>query len=248
VELKLHGHWRLSEPTRCVEDHAKLKLVRRLATALIGGDVTSVPIVHPLRWPGSVHRKGQPKLARIVELNENAEIDLGDAIEALEDAVAARGIDTTGTAHGDGDGEQRDTASLIVEILSARSYTAPLVALSARYAGGGMTRPKIVETLQGLMLAVPVETRDGGQRGRWQSRFDGIERMAASAVEKFGGLAQSAALIAEIAAECPTPIAELNERHFVAGVGGTVRVARVVHDDVLGRERLVFMRPADMAP
>ena len=36
------------------------------------------------------------------------------------------------------------------------------------------------------MLAVPAEIRDGGQPGRWQSRFDGIERMAASAVAKFG--------------------------------------------------------------
>ena len=49
--------------------------------------------MHPIRWPGSVHRKGEPKLARIVELNEDAEIDLGDALEALEAAAAARGID-----------------------------------------------------------------------------------------------------------------------------------------------------------
>ena len=49
-----------------------------------------------------------------------------------------------------------------------------------------MTRPKIIETLEGLMLAVPAEIRDGGQPGRWQSRFDGIPRMAASAVVKFG--------------------------------------------------------------
>ena len=49
-----------------------------------------------------------------------------------------------------------------------------------------MTRPKVLETLQGFMLAVPVTVRDDGQPGRWQSRFDGIPRMAASAVLKYG--------------------------------------------------------------
>ena len=36
------------------------------------------------------------------------------------------------------------------------------------------------------MQAVPLELRDGGQPGRWQNRFDGLPRMAASAVRKFG--------------------------------------------------------------
>ena len=38
VQPKLHGHWRLSEPTRAAEEHARLKPARRLATALVGGD------------------------------------------------------------------------------------------------------------------------------------------------------------------------------------------------------------------
>ena len=184
VQPKLHGHWRLSEPTRATEDHDRLKLARRLATALVGGDATNIPVVHPIRWPGSVHRKGQPKLTRIVGFHPDAEINLGEALEALEAAAKAHGI-SFDTGHG-GTGEQRDTAALIAEIMSARAYVAPLTALSARYAGGGMTKPKIVETLEGLMLAVPVEIRDAGQPGRWQSRFDGIERMAASAWAKFG--------------------------------------------------------------
>ena len=49
-----------------------------------------------------------------------------------------------------------------------------------------MTKAKIVETLEGLMQAVPLAARDGGQPRRWQSRYDGIGRMAASAVRKFG--------------------------------------------------------------
>jgi hypothetical protein len=53
VQDKVHLHWRLQEPTRSPEDHAILKECRRLATTLIGSDASAVPLVHPLRWPGS---------------------------------------------------------------------------------------------------------------------------------------------------------------------------------------------------
>jgi hypothetical protein len=88
VQEKLHLHWRLNEPTRAPAEHARLKRARRLAAALAGGDPSAVPLVHPLRWPGSWHRKGEPRLCRILELRDDAEIDLGDALERLEQAAA----------------------------------------------------------------------------------------------------------------------------------------------------------------
>ena len=45
----------------------RLKRANRIVAALIGGDPTAVPLVHPLGCPGSVHRKAEPK-RRIVEL------------------------------------------------------------------------------------------------------------------------------------------------------------------------------------
>ena len=184
VQPKLHGHWRLSEPTRATEEHGRLKLARRLATALVGGDATNVPTVHPIRWPGSVHRKGQPKLARIVELHEDAEIDLGEALEALEAAATAHGISLT-KGHG------RQPASSATRLPHSRDHVRQGLHRAADGPVGPLCRrrhdqAKIVETLQGFMLAVPVEIRDGGQPGRWQSRFDGIARMAASAVPSTG--------------------------------------------------------------
>ncbi len=51
---------------------------RRLATQLAGGDASNIPTVHPIRWPGSWHRKKTPKLARDrSDLAEDTEIDLG---------------------------------------------------------------------------------------------------------------------------------------------------------------------------
>jgi hypothetical protein len=189
VQPKLHLHWRLPEPTRTSEEHARLKLARKLAALLIGGDPTATPLVHPLRWPGSWHRKGKPKLCRIVALNESAELDLAEALERLEAAAKAAGLSLE-KIKANGAGEDRDTAELIRLITTGTEYLGPLVALSARYAGRGMSANQIGQTLRGFLEAVPETVRDmkDGQRvaGRWADRVANLARMARSAVEKYG--------------------------------------------------------------
>lgn len=90
-EPKLHVHWRLAEPTRTADEHARLKEARLMATVLVGGDPSNVPMVHPLRWPGSWHLKGEPKLAKLMALDADREIDLDEAFELLEGASMASG-------------------------------------------------------------------------------------------------------------------------------------------------------------
>jgi hypothetical protein len=104
VQEKVHLHWRLTKPTREFEDHVKLKEARRLAMILVDADASGVPLVHPLRWPGSVHRKAEPRLARIVNLRTDIEIELDDALEELREAVAARPPGKTGGGPGTGGG------------------------------------------------------------------------------------------------------------------------------------------------
>ena len=89
IEPKLHLHWRLSKPTGAPEEHEKLKEARRLATELVGGDGTNISIVHPIRWPGSWHRKGTPRIAKIDASSDGSEIDLVEAVERLRDASGA---------------------------------------------------------------------------------------------------------------------------------------------------------------
>jgi hypothetical protein len=196
AEDKLHLHWRLTEPTRDAEDHARLKRARALATRLVGGDATNQPAVHPMRWPGSWHRKGSPRLARIVAETE-AEIELGDALEMLEEAAARGGPDdgAAGTCAGSAEprrpsGEERETAELVSKVLTGAEYHAPLVALSMRYLKGGMADAQAVMTLRGIMRAVPEEWRDrkDGKAlpGRWQARYDGIPRAVSTARAKLG--------------------------------------------------------------
>jgi hypothetical protein len=89
VEPKVHIHWRLKTPTSTEPDHARLREARNLATKLVGGDATNIPLVHPIRWPGSWHRKKEPpRLAHITFESDN-EIDLGDALVALRDEAGA---------------------------------------------------------------------------------------------------------------------------------------------------------------
>jgi hypothetical protein len=115
---KLHLHWRLSEPTRETEEHATLKRARRLACALVKADPTATTSVHPLRWPGSWHMKGDPKLARIVALDEAAEVHLNEALEALEDAAEQAGLNGD-SASPQSNGEPQADIELVVSALTA---------------------------------------------------------------------------------------------------------------------------------
>ena len=84
---KLHLHWRLQVPTRDDEAHAKLKAARKLATKIAGGDASNSPLVHPIRWPGSWHRKAAPRPCRIIAANPDIEIDLDDALRILKEVA-----------------------------------------------------------------------------------------------------------------------------------------------------------------
>jgi len=86
-EAKLHLHWRLAMPATSEADLAALKQARELATRLVGGDASNTPVCHPMRWPGSWHRKAEPKLCAIETANPEQEIDLAAALAALREAA-----------------------------------------------------------------------------------------------------------------------------------------------------------------
>ena len=90
IKPKLHLHWRLSEPTCTPAEHETLRLARVIATTLVGADPTGTPVAHPFRWPGSWHRKATPRLTTAT-YNEDAEINLTEALDVLEGAMEAEG-------------------------------------------------------------------------------------------------------------------------------------------------------------
>jgi hypothetical protein len=196
VEPKLHLHWRLTEPTADAEGHAMLKLARTIAAGLVGADASNTPITHPIRWPGTWHRKGAPRLARIEALAPQREIDLGDALAALREAADAAGWSErrkgAGEAQGasTGTGEARETAELVRALMTAEDYHAAATALAMRMLKAGMPDAQAVLFLRGFMLAIPVEQRDvkngTAEPGRWQARFDAIPRAVSTARAKLG--------------------------------------------------------------
>jgi hypothetical protein len=117
-----------------------LKRARILATAIVGGDATNVPAVHPIRWPGSWHRKGTPRLARIVELDARSRAQSHRRARALE-LAARRHKRRTAPESATGialDGEVASTSALVRQLLTGEAMHAPLVALAYRYLRGGM--------------------------------------------------------------------------------------------------------------
>jgi len=80
------------------DEHTKLRLARNLLAKIIKADCSASNSVHPLRWPGSWNRKpGRPPvMAKIIEINEDAEIDLDDALALLKEVAKEMGIDHGG--------------------------------------------------------------------------------------------------------------------------------------------------------
>ncbi|MCD6072170.1 MAG: hypothetical protein K0S42_2686, partial [Microvirga sp.] len=142
AQRALHLHWRLNEPATD-GGLKRLKQARKLATKLAGGDHSNIPIVHPIRWPGSWHRKAEPRLARIIEYRPEQEIDLGEALEALQ--AAATESDEKGASETGGEAEGktkredgRSTATLIDNIRTGHEFNPSIVPLAARLIGKGM--------------------------------------------------------------------------------------------------------------
>jgi hypothetical protein len=182
LQDKLHLHWRLSTPARG-EELAVLKQARDLAARLVGGDPSNKPVCHPIRWPGSWHRKGEPVLCAIQERNPDREIDLASALAAL---MATTPIPTP---HDDSDTILRAPSGTLVlspawaeqvnGIISGTDYHGPIASLAMKFLIAGMSDGAVVEMLRGLMdnSIAPHDTR-------WQARFDDIPRAVSTARQK----------------------------------------------------------------
>ena len=96
VAAKLHVHWRLKTPAREAA-LTILKEARGLATAVSGADRSNKTVVHPLRWPGSIHRKAEPVMCRFEVLNADTEIDLDAALAALRAAAPPEHVNGGGS-------------------------------------------------------------------------------------------------------------------------------------------------------
>lgn len=126
AEDKLHLHWRLAGPAQG-SDLAKLERARDLAARMVGGDASNTPICHPIRWPGSWHRKAEPQLATIETVDADREIDLDAALLALTEAAQATDVsverDTPRMPCNEPNADPSRVEAALDAIASGRAYT-----------------------------------------------------------------------------------------------------------------------------
>jgi hypothetical protein len=178
AEDKLHLHWRLKKPAT-QGDLAKLKQARVLAAAIVGADPTTAPINHPLRWPGSWHRKAEPRLCHIAVVDADREVDLDAALDELIKAAPRQAKhDDERTNNKD---DQEDWPTLVSDIITGKSYHKSLRSMASRLIGSGCYDGTIIKLLRAIMEASTAEH----DAQRWQARYDGIPRAVKTAREKY---------------------------------------------------------------
>ena len=133
-----HLHWRLAVPARSEEQLAKLKRAREIAAHLVGADPTNAPICHPIRWPGSWHRKAEPRPCEIISDGGDLdhEIDLDDALAKLEPLA------TTTTPSGNGAHAAQpggDWGKLVANILCGKIMHRSITRLAMKLVRSGMS-------------------------------------------------------------------------------------------------------------
>ena len=128
---KLHLHWRLRPPARG-DDLPALKRARDMAARLVGGDPTNKPVCHPIRWPGSWHRKSEPILCSIETASPDSEIELTAALAALTAASPAEQPRQKTNGKDRSAGEASNWHSCIHGVISGTNYHAALTQLAAK--------------------------------------------------------------------------------------------------------------------
>ena len=188
-EDKIHLHWRLAKPASGAEQLARLKQARGLVARLVGADTSNVPICHPIRWPGSWHRKAEPRLCEIVEVDPDREIDLDAALAGLGAQVEQPIVKEIAAASSD----QVDWGKSIRQIISGSSYHPTLVPLAASCASHRVPQ-QAADKLLGALLANSAPSDPERERRR-QNELLKLPETVASAYRKFGSPKQLPPLI-----------------------------------------------------
>jgi hypothetical protein len=182
---KLHLHWRLAEPATGKADLARLRRARNLACRIVGADPSGKSIVHPYRWPGSWHRKAEPRLCEIEHAEPDHEIVLEEALEHLEDAAGAvRDGDGGGLEHHAREGYRVEWEDAFRTILTGESYHPTLVPLAASFAAWGMPEPAADNVLRCLLINS--KPQDADRERRRQTELQKLPETISSAYAKFG--------------------------------------------------------------
>jgi hypothetical protein len=175
VQDKLHLHYRLAKPT-IGDEWRKLKQARDMATRYVGGDPSNKTVIHPIRWPGSWHRKAKPRLCCIVSKWLDIEIDLDEAHARL--AAVVPPIPSNGRGNASAPAEYK---ALISGILTGETYHEAVIRLSAKLISAGASE----DAAAGMVCAL-MECSQAPRDPRWHARYREIARATRGAKLKYG--------------------------------------------------------------
>jgi hypothetical protein len=174
-ENKLHLHWRLAIPARSKAALDKLKEARDIATRLVGGDPSGKAVVHPYRWPGTIHRKNGEVMCETLRFVDR-EIGLEEALAALRAACPA---ELMKSAAGLYFGSGTDWDSRFHGILTGAAYHDNISGGAMSLINAGTDPGAAVNILRAVM-----NLSQGPRDDRWHARFNDIPRAVSTAYEK----------------------------------------------------------------
>src|SRR5262249_2573912 len=182
---KLHLHRRDPDP-QANKHLTALNRARQRATRLVGAAESAAPVVHPIRWPGSWPRKGEPRLCTIETANPDREIVLElalDALEAMAPPAEAEAKDFGGERRpGEGGGG-------LHQVLSGRADHPAFAPGAASMAAWGAPEPVIDNVLRCLLLNS--QPTDAERTRRRDVELAKLPQTIHSAFAKFGPKTQS---------------------------------------------------------
>jgi hypothetical protein len=182
---KLHVHWRLAEAASGKTALKDLKHARDLACRIVGADPSGKSVVHPYRWPGSWHRKAEPRLCEIETAESDREIVLEHALELLANANWTASEDEAAAHTAEGEHERRlEWEDAFGKILSGESYHPTLVPLAASLASWGAPEPVTDNVLRCLLINT--RTVEPERLRRRDAELAKLPQTVASAYAKFG--------------------------------------------------------------
>ncbi len=225
-EDKLHLHWRLAQPARQREDLIKLKRVREICAHLVGADPTSVPICHPIRWPGSWHRKAEPRLTEIVSCDPDVEIELQAALATLEPLAPSP---ARADNHAPQPGGEWDV--LTANILAGKGLHLSLTRLAMKLVRGGTPEVMAVQMLRAML-----DNSQAPRDDRWRDRYASIPRLVGSAGRKLAD-EQEATAAAQPAPAVTSPAPAATQ----APAAGPTSVSPPIEDTLKTFERWLIL-------
>ncbi|MGO8918024.1 MAG: hypothetical protein ACLQJR_19140 [Stellaceae bacterium] len=222
---KLHLHWRLAKPAQGRGDLEKLKRAREICAHLVGADPTSIPISHPIRWPGSWHRKAQPRLTEIVACNPDIEIELDAALAKLEPLAPTPPRADNRAAQPGGEWDV-----LTANILAGKSLHNSITRLAMKLLRGGT--PEVIAV---QMLRAMLDNSQAPRDDRWRDRYAGVPRAVGSAGRKLADEQEEATAAAQPQSQ-PAPITTP-----AAAVGSAPGASSPIEDTLRTFERWLIL-------